>query len=107
MNKDLITLNEVQNNGRTIHLYFNPEVGRYVADGFSAFFAAHIVDVIAAFSEDLQMPVALMRTSQGRSGINSERISGSTWHVLILVFSLNALLIVWILCRILLRRRKK
>ena len=32
---------------------------------------------------------------------------GSTWHVLILVFSLNALLIVWILCRILLRRRKK
>ena len=61
MNKDLITLNEVQNDGKTIHLYFNPEVGLYVAYGFSAFFAAHIVDVIAAFSEDLQMPVALMR----------------------------------------------
>ena len=56
-----ITLNEVQNDGKTIHLYFNPEIGLYVAYGFSAFFAAHIVDVIAAYSEDLQMPVALMR----------------------------------------------
>ena len=32
---------------------------------------------------------------------------GSTWYVLILVFGLNALLIIWILCRILLRRRRK
>ena len=62
MNKDIIT-NEVNNDGKTIHLYFNSEVGLYVAYGFSAFFAAHIVDVIAAFSEDLQMPVALMRKS--------------------------------------------
>lgn len=60
-NKDFITLNEVQNDGKTIHLYFNTEVGLYVAYGFSAFFASHIVDVITAFSEDMQMPVALMR----------------------------------------------
>ena len=32
---------------------------------------------------------------------------GSTWYVLMLVFSLNALLIIWIICRILLRRRRK
>ena len=61
MDKDLITSNEVQNDGKTIHLYFDTEVGLYVAYGFSAFFASHIVDVITAFSEDLQMPVALMR----------------------------------------------
>lgn len=61
MNKDQITQNEVMNDGKTIHLYFNSEIGLYIAYGFSAFFAAHIVDVIAAFSEDLQMPVALMR----------------------------------------------
>lgn len=61
MDKELITENEVKNDGKTINLYFNPEVGLYVAYGFSAFFAAHIVDVISAFSEDLQMPVALMR----------------------------------------------
>ena len=61
MNKDTITLNEVQNDGKTIHLYFNSEVGLYVAFGFSAFFASHIVNVISSFSEDLMMPVALMR----------------------------------------------
>lgn len=61
MDKDLITMNEVQNDGKTIHLYFDTEVGLYVAYGFSAYFASHIVDVITAFSEDLQMPVALMR----------------------------------------------
>ena len=61
MNKDLITKNEVDNDGKTIHLYFNTEIGLYVAFGFSAFFAAHIVDVITAYSEDMHMPVALMR----------------------------------------------
>lgn len=61
MDKDLITMNEVQNDGKTIHLYFDTEVGLYVAYGFSAFFASHIVDVITSFSEDMQMPVALMR----------------------------------------------
>lgn len=61
MDKDLITINEVGNDGKTIHLYFNSEIGLYVAYGFSAFFVTHIVNVISAFSEDLQMPVALMR----------------------------------------------
>ena len=61
MNSEIITFNEVQNDGKTIHLYFNTEIGLYVAFGFSAFFASHIVDVITAFSENLQMPVALMR----------------------------------------------
>ena len=63
MNKELITKNEVDNDGKTVHLYFNTEIGLYVAFGFSAFFAAHIVDVITAYSEDMHMPVALMRKS--------------------------------------------
>lgn len=61
MNKELIIQNEVDNDGKTIHLYFNTEVGLYVAFGFSAFFAAHIVDAITSYSEDMHMPVALMR----------------------------------------------
>lgn len=61
INKDLITLNEVRNDGKTIHLYFNGEIGMYVAYGYSAFYAAHIVNMTASFSESLQMPVALMR----------------------------------------------
>lgn len=63
MDKEQITQNEVDNDGKTIHLYFNTEIGLYVAYGFSAFFASHIINVIAAFSEDLRMPVALMRKS--------------------------------------------
>ena len=39
MNQEIIIANEVQNDGKTIHLYFNPEVGFYLAFGFSAFFA--------------------------------------------------------------------
>lgn len=53
VDKELIIQNELDNDGKTIHLYFNPEIGLYVAYGFSAFFAAHIVSVVAAFSEDL------------------------------------------------------
>lgn len=59
--KKTIVQNELDNDGKTIHLYFDPAIGLYVAYGFSAFFAAHIVDVITAFSEELEMPVALMR----------------------------------------------
>ena len=29
-NKDLITMNEVTNDGKTIHLYFNSEIGLYI-----------------------------------------------------------------------------
>ena len=61
MNKDLITRNEVTNDGKAVHLYFNKEVGLYVAYGFSAFFVSHIVDAVASFSEDMQMPVVLLK----------------------------------------------
>lgn len=61
MNIDVITMNEVDNDGQTIHLYFNTEIGLYVAFGFSAFFVSHIVPVIGSFSEELMMPVVLMR----------------------------------------------
>jgi hypothetical protein len=62
MDRELITNNEVNNDEKTIHLYFNPEIGLYVAYGFSAFFVHHIVnDIICSFSEDLQMPVALLK----------------------------------------------
>jgi hypothetical protein len=59
--KEQIIQNELDNDGKTIHLYFNPEIGLYMAFGFSAFFVTHIVNVITAFSEELEMPVALMR----------------------------------------------
>lgn len=64
MNLDLISLNEVENDGKTIYLYFNREVGLYTAYGFSAFLVAHVVDPVCSFSEELQMPVVLVNKSQ-------------------------------------------
>ena len=61
MDKDLILQNELNNDGQTINLYFNYEIGLYVAFGFSAFFVVKIIDVLSSFSEELEMPVALLR----------------------------------------------
>ncbi len=64
MDNHLVSTNELQNDGKTIHLYFSREVGLYLAYGFSAFFVTHFLNVITAFSEELQMPVALLRKSE-------------------------------------------
>ena len=64
MNTDVITLNECANDGKTIFLYYNNEVGFYTAYGFSSFLVAHVVDPICSFSKDLQMPVALVNPEQ-------------------------------------------
>lgn len=64
MNTELIKTNESANNGKTIFLYYNNEVGFYTAYGFSAFLASHVVDPICSFSKDLQMPVALVNPGQ-------------------------------------------
>ena len=64
MNTDIITLNEVENDGKTIHLYYNAAVGFYVAYGYSAFFVTHVAAPACSFSEELLMPVALLRRSE-------------------------------------------
>ena len=73
MDKELITKNEVENDEKSIHLYFDEEVGMYVAFGFSAFFVTHFVDVVCSFSEVLSMPVALLK----RSDVEELRLSVS------------------------------
>lgn len=66
MDKETIIRNEVENDGKSIYLYFFPEIGLFVAYGFSAFFATHIVDVPAAFSKEYEMPLVLLRNSDLR-----------------------------------------
>ncbi len=61
MNTELITLNECQNDGYTIHLYYNPIVGIWTAYGISAyalrlFGKTHAQYNQRGFAEDLQMP---------------------------------------------------
>ena len=53
-------LNEVNNRGDRIHLYFNGWVGLYVAYGISAFLLSKETEVTPKYSEDMQMPVAVI-----------------------------------------------
>lgn len=62
--KDQITLNEVMNDGKTVHLYYNEMVGCFTAYGYSAFYATHVVEPLCAFSKELQMPVVVLTPSE-------------------------------------------
>lgn len=60
---EIITRNEVLNDGRSIHLYFNGFIGLYAAYGYSAFLLSKVTTVAPSYSESMQMPVVVMNTS--------------------------------------------
>lgn len=55
-----ITKNERLNDGKTIHLYFNGIMGLYVAYGVSAFLLTKYAKAKPSYSDDMQMPVAVI-----------------------------------------------
>ncbi len=55
-----ITRNEIFNGGKTIHLYFNGMIGLYVAYGISAYLLCKHTLAKASYSEEMQMPVAVI-----------------------------------------------
>ncbi len=57
---EIITINEVNNDGRSIHLYFNGLVGLYTAYGYSAYALSKKTIVNAAYSDSMQMPVVVI-----------------------------------------------
>lgn len=58
-----VTINEVNNAGDRIHLYFNGWVGLYVAYGVSAFLLSKETEVSPSYSEDMQMPAAVINVA--------------------------------------------
>ena len=56
-----ITLHEVGNDGRTIYLYYDDLAGLYLAFGLSAYYTTMVTEPYMSYSEQLQMPVALLR----------------------------------------------
>ena len=64
MNNEIITLNEVANDGNFVHLYYNEEIGFYVAYGLSAYLICRVIDPICSYSEKFQMPVVLLNQEQ-------------------------------------------
>lgn len=60
MNREEIIHQEEMNNGKFVHLYFNKWLGCYTAYGLSAFLLTFVVNPICSYSEELQMPVAIL-----------------------------------------------
>lgn len=61
MDKNEITLREVTNDGQRIFLYYDAIAGMYMAFGFSAYYTTMVTNPYLSYSEELQMPVALLR----------------------------------------------
>lgn len=61
MNKDVIIMNEATNDGQTIYLYYDAMIGGYLACGLSAFYITMVTEPFMSYSDELQMPVALLR----------------------------------------------
>ena len=63
MDKEKILLQEKANDGQSVYLYYNEMIGLYVAYGLSAYFTTLVTDPFMSFSEEMQLPVALLRRS--------------------------------------------
>ena len=61
IDKEIITKNEAENDGKTIYLYYDDIAGMYMAFGLSAYYTTMVTDPYMSFSEAFQMPVALLR----------------------------------------------
>ena len=61
MDKERISLQEVANDGQTVNLYYDEMVGMYAAYGLSAYYTTLVSDPYMSFSEEMQLPVALLR----------------------------------------------
>jgi len=56
-----ITKREVGNDGQTVFLYYDDMAGLYLAYGLSAYYTTLVTDPYMSYSEEMQMPVALLR----------------------------------------------
>ena len=56
-----ITLHEVGNDGKTVYLYYDDLAGLYLAFGLSAYYTTMVTEPYMSYSDELQMPVALLR----------------------------------------------
>lgn len=61
MDKEQILKQEGANDGQRIFLYYDDLAGLYLAFGQSAYYTTMVTEPYMSFSEELQMPVALLR----------------------------------------------
>ena len=61
MDKNEITLKEAGNDGQSLFLYYDAMAGVYLAYGLSAYYTTMVTEPYMSYSEEMQMPVALLR----------------------------------------------
>ena len=61
MDKEKILQQEKANDGQSVYLHFDEMVGLFVAYGLSAYYTTMVTDPFMSFSDELQLPVALLR----------------------------------------------
>ena len=71
LDKNTIALQENGNDGQSVFLYYDAMAGVYLAYGLSAYYTTMVTDPYMSYSEEMQMPVALLR----RNHINDLRQS--------------------------------
>lgn len=60
MDKNEIKQQETANDGQSIFLFFDHMAGMYLAFGLSAYYTTMVTDPYLSYSEEMQMPVALL-----------------------------------------------
>ena len=60
MDKKIIIDREQSNDGQSVFLYYDDVIGGYLAFGLSAFYVDHVVSPRLAYSDEMQMPVAIL-----------------------------------------------
>lgn len=65
--KEIILERETANDGQSVFLFYDERYGLYTAFGWSAFYTTMVIDPILSYSDELQMPVALIRRNQIQS----------------------------------------
>lgn len=61
MDKNGINIREAANDGQSVFLYYDDMAGVYLAYGLSAYYTTMVTDPYMSYSEEMQMPVALLR----------------------------------------------
>ena len=63
MDIEEIKQKEAENDGKSVFLYYDDMAGLYLAFGLSAYYTTLVTNPYLSYSEEMQLPVALLRRS--------------------------------------------
>ena len=61
MDFELIIQREKENDGSSVHLYYNKDLGLYLGFGLSAYYTTMVLDPMASYSDTMEMPVVILK----------------------------------------------